>query len=130
MFGLFFDFLLDEMLDDLKIYDLLRHFQTTWIEGLSTGWKAPGTPSFLLPGTASTFDRSIAQLNRTNKFVEVRRGTRSLLEMLVTGRFPPTLLGSNQPRGRRHTWTRTMPPPSSSTDRIATMVFSLSTLKC
>ena len=70
MFGLFFDFLLDKMLDDLKIYDLLRHFQTTWIEGLSTGRKAPGTPSFLLPGTASTFDRSIAQLNRTNKFVE------------------------------------------------------------
>ena len=53
------------MPDDLNIDDILGYFQTTWIEGLSTGRRAPGNAKFL-PPTWNCFDRTLAQLNRTN----------------------------------------------------------------
>ena len=57
------------MPDDLNIDDFLGYFQTTWVEGLSTGRRAPGNAKFP-PTTWNCFDRTLSQLNRTNNFVE------------------------------------------------------------
>ena len=112
------------------------------IDNSSTNWTTRPTV-----GNAN-FIFLFAQLNRTNNFVEawnkklagvvgdshpmiwnVLAAVR-MKQSATDGKYPPTLLGSIAPRGRRHTWTRTLPSLSSSTDRTATMVVSLSTFIC
>ena len=64
----FFD-ILEQIPEDLQMDDLLAYFQTTWVEGLSTGRRAPGNARFP-PETWNCFDRTVGLLNRTNSYVE------------------------------------------------------------